>query len=293
MALIDIGSAKQLFVDDYLIESMTNTRQIMNPAEKAENNPVVRPEHPWEGNCVITWGSVLFDAEEKLFKVWYEAYKKFPRHGDGTIVCYATSKDGLRWEKPKLGLYDYLGSKANNIVFWLKGKGIDAPTVFRVPNPTPEVKYRMYFHQFGNRVQGLLDSLANSILHLCRGGPGIGNSDFYFRWGSNRKGIALQFWQCHQPDKYYCNHQDIGGSGMPGKIAYHFSGLFPVASVMRYIFVFLSSMGSRSIPFIAGIRSETAIRSPDFKPLSSTVKCPCEYFILTERISRWLSSPTT
>ena len=50
MALIDIGSQKQLFVDDYLIESMTNARQAMNPADKVENNPVLRPERPWEGN---------------------------------------------------------------------------------------------------------------------------------------------------------------------------------------------------------------------------------------------------
>ena len=46
MALIDIGSTKQLFLDDYLIESMTNLRQVLNPAVKADNNPSSRPRCP-------------------------------------------------------------------------------------------------------------------------------------------------------------------------------------------------------------------------------------------------------
>ena len=41
MAMIDIGSQKQLFADDYLIEGMTHTKQVMNPAEKVEDNPAL------------------------------------------------------------------------------------------------------------------------------------------------------------------------------------------------------------------------------------------------------------
>ena len=38
MALIDIVSHKQLFVDDYLIESMTNSSRSINRAEKVAHN---------------------------------------------------------------------------------------------------------------------------------------------------------------------------------------------------------------------------------------------------------------
>jgi hypothetical protein len=44
--LIRIGSDKQLFVDDYLIESLTNARRVLNPAEKVENNLILRPDAP-------------------------------------------------------------------------------------------------------------------------------------------------------------------------------------------------------------------------------------------------------
>jgi len=142
-----VGSVHQLFIDDDLIAQIDGLQRVVNQPTKHHENPVLTYEHPWEGNCVITWGSVIYDDEEKLFKIWYEVYKKFPKHGDGTLLCYATSEDGIKWDKPELGVYDYFGSKANNIVFWLKGKGIDAPTVLPVPAPTPELKYRLYFHQ--------------------------------------------------------------------------------------------------------------------------------------------------
>ena len=32
-------------------------------------------------------------------------------------ICYATSRDGISWDKPELGLVDYEGSTANNIVW--------------------------------------------------------------------------------------------------------------------------------------------------------------------------------
>lgn len=61
----------------------------------------MRPDRPWEGKNVSIFGSVLYDDEEQRFKMWYVAgpsdYFEFP------LTCYATSKDGLRWEKPLIG----------------------------------------------------------------------------------------------------------------------------------------------------------------------------------------------
>ena len=128
MALIDIASNKQLFVDNYLIESMTNARQVMNPAEKVTHNPIIRPDRPWEGNHF--YGSyVIFDEEEQLFKMRYSTNEVTMRKVDGKTVtggyestaeksftCLATSKDGFHWEKPSLGLVEFQGSTENNIL---------------------------------------------------------------------------------------------------------------------------------------------------------------------------------
>jgi hypothetical protein len=56
-------------VDDLLIENLTHTRQILNPAEKVENNPVIRPDRPWEGNDVRI-AHVVFDEREQRLKMW-------------------------------------------------------------------------------------------------------------------------------------------------------------------------------------------------------------------------------
>ncbi|HCK52903.1 MAG TPA: hypothetical protein DIC23_06780, partial [Planctomycetaceae bacterium] len=50
--LINIGSRKQLFVDDYLLESFRDTTRVLNPAEKSGANPILRADKPWEGREV-------------------------------------------------------------------------------------------------------------------------------------------------------------------------------------------------------------------------------------------------
>lgn len=127
MALIDIGTTKQLFVDDYLIESMTNTKQVMNPAEKVEENPVLRAERPWEGTH-LSAGLIFHDDKDGLFKMRYTTSSPVAKRKDGKVVvednggdasgnaCLAVSEDGVHWERPALGLVEFRGSKENNIL---------------------------------------------------------------------------------------------------------------------------------------------------------------------------------
>ena len=126
MALIDIGSRKQLFVDDYLVESATNTTRVMNPARKVDTNPVLRPEMPWEGNDVRP-RHIYFDDRDGVFKMLYQGKTCSGRRaGDGSVVvvgqddppvnCVAVSDDGVHWERPVLDRIEFRGSKRNNIV---------------------------------------------------------------------------------------------------------------------------------------------------------------------------------
>lgn len=110
----------QLFVDDALIESYAGVRRTLHPARKLDR-PVVEPDKPWEGKRVNLFGTVLYDPESKLFRMWYNgalhksAYPEMKALRDP--VCYATSKDGIHWDKPALGLIEFAGSKDNNIVY--------------------------------------------------------------------------------------------------------------------------------------------------------------------------------
>lgn len=95
---IDVG--RQLFVDDFLIEQTTMRRTHHHPEYHA-GNPVLKPEHPWESEHAAPFSDgVWFDSHDGLFKMWYWARGNL----DGKSVastCLATSRDGIRWEKPQ------------------------------------------------------------------------------------------------------------------------------------------------------------------------------------------------
>jgi hypothetical protein len=95
---IDVG--RQLFVDDFLIEETTLERTY-HQATYYEQNPVLVPDQEWETKtepnpCAMVFSDgVWYDPKDKLFKMWYMG-------GYVAATCYATSGDGLHWEKPKL-----------------------------------------------------------------------------------------------------------------------------------------------------------------------------------------------
>ena len=101
-AVIPIDVGRQLFVDHFLIEETTLSRTF-HRARKHGKNPVLEPETELEGVGVDSIGPVAapkdggiwWDPDQRQFRMWYEA-------GWCHRVAYATSKDGLTWERPPL-----------------------------------------------------------------------------------------------------------------------------------------------------------------------------------------------
>ena len=113
--LIVIGAEKQFFIDDYVLEALEGTAQVMNQPQKDLSNPLIVADRPWEGTHVYLYkGTTLFDRDRGLYRMWYQVYD--PEHAKH-MICYARSEDGLHWEKPDLGVVEYAGSRENNIVF--------------------------------------------------------------------------------------------------------------------------------------------------------------------------------
>ena len=143
---IDVGTRKQLFVDDYIIASMDTVYRILNQPVKYEGNPIIqlKPAQSVGGNeLVIVSGSVIYDEQERLFKMWYEGANYNWSHN---VVAYAYSGDGIKWKLPNLRLFEYQGSKNNNIVFD-RGGGEMAPGVFKDPvAKDPQSKYKMIYN---------------------------------------------------------------------------------------------------------------------------------------------------
>lgn len=136
---VKVGSQKQLFVDDYFIQESEGIKLTINPPRK-DAKPCIIAEKPWESFEVGGYNTVMED--EGIYKMWYDAMAN-----DGSRwLCYATSQDGIHWEKPELGLVEFDGNKENNIVFPLVEKrGHEPGCVFIDKNPgcPPEQKYKM------------------------------------------------------------------------------------------------------------------------------------------------------
>ncbi len=93
-------------------------------------------DKPWEGWGPYLYGTVMRD--EGRLKMWYQCIS-----GAEGFVGYAESRDGLKWEKPNLGIVDYEGSTANNIV--AANRQFHIPSVHKVRNPEcPERTWAMY-----------------------------------------------------------------------------------------------------------------------------------------------------
>jgi len=109
-----IGSRLELFEDNALVESMSGlTLQLHRPtpAEIA-----ITFDAPWEGNG-NHYITVLKDGD--LYRMYYRSVPgKVPASGEGwaLYVGYAESRDGIHFTKPNLGIVEYKGSKANNLI---------------------------------------------------------------------------------------------------------------------------------------------------------------------------------
>ncbi|RLS23606.1 MAG: hypothetical protein DWH70_09160 [Planctomycetota bacterium] len=95
---IDLG--RQLFIDDFLIESTDLKRRFYQP-KYHEKSPVLKPEMAWEKSKTAAFAApfsdgVWFDSKQKMFMMWY-------RSATGR-TCLALSEDGVEWKRPELDL---------------------------------------------------------------------------------------------------------------------------------------------------------------------------------------------
>ena len=150
-----VGTTKQLFLDNYVIDRMDGVHKVLHQANRHPNNPILLPEHPWEGRALEA-PIVFWDEDLERFRMYYWA-----QHSDAIYTCYATSEDGIRWDRPVLGLHEGPdGSKDNNIV--LRGEGTQVRTRYVVRNPYSDDPARKYVAMYIDNVPGLTEFIAYS-----------------------------------------------------------------------------------------------------------------------------------
>ena len=138
---LNIGSRLELFVDTALVERMTGDVQL-RLHKPTPQEVVLVTDKPWEGNTSAYY-TIFQDGP--LYRMYYRGSHFDEKTRKGThaeVTCYAESQDGIHWTKPKLGLFEFDGSKQNNIVW--TGIGTHCFTPFKDDNPdcSAEARYK-------------------------------------------------------------------------------------------------------------------------------------------------------
>jgi hypothetical protein len=125
-------------LDSRIIEKAENAKLTIGKVQKYKGNPLFEEDKPWEKRFDNLYANVIYDEQGKIYKCWYSPFivdnsakgmtleqrKKLEYEAPDEremAICYATSKDGITWVKPELGLVEFEGSTANNILW--RGSG--------------------------------------------------------------------------------------------------------------------------------------------------------------------------
>ncbi|MDY0098584.1 MAG: hypothetical protein RBR81_05235 [Bacteroidales bacterium] len=148
--VIDLGSRLELFIDHYLIRSVENlTLKLHTPVD---NGPAVKFDNPWEG-VFSGYSTILKDGN--LYRLYYRGIPTAGSDGsDNEVTCYAESSDGIEWNKPALNLFEYSGTKNNNIVLAHARPVTHNFSPFIDTNPYRADKYK--FKALGGLEEGLI-----------------------------------------------------------------------------------------------------------------------------------------
>lgn len=161
--VLDIGSRRELFVDGQLVDQLKGKAQLRLHAP-VPREAVMEHDAPWEGSATA-YHSIFQDG--KLYRMYYRAWQisvtptKVDTDDHTTYLCYAESDDGIRWRRPELGLHEFKGSKANNIVIpsgQVGGVNVEthSPAVFKDENPNAAADARYKAFLFSPTPRGLL-----------------------------------------------------------------------------------------------------------------------------------------
>lgn len=130
-----------LFVDDNGIEKHQAVFRTIHQAKRLES-PVLKADRPWENKRVYL-ATVEYNSKTNDFSMWYLA-RVPPKNA--TQLLYATSRDGLNWEKPLLGLFSVEGSRQNNVLDFTGDGGGEASVIIDPFEKDKAKRYKLLIH---------------------------------------------------------------------------------------------------------------------------------------------------
>ena len=142
---------KQLFLDDHAIESTFGLRRVLNKPTRV--GPVIRPDRSRGQISLQTADPPQWNSNKGVFEWFYGGGYAVPPqgrrlHAETHATHYATSQDGVHWDTSPLRLYEWQGSKDNNIAIDPAGRSL-AHIVRDERDDDPDRRYKALFTAHG------------------------------------------------------------------------------------------------------------------------------------------------
>jgi tetratricopeptide (TPR) repeat protein len=157
------GTGWHAFADPRAVDRLNGFERRMHAPAKDSRNPLLKADRGWEGGALFVNGgpAAAWDDRDQLFKIWYFTYTVTPKPGGGWVESFvpsfATSRDGVHWDKPALGQVERGGSRANNLLDWPSQVPQGGTNVYldaRDPDPRRRYKSLFYSHRLSDPKSG-------------------------------------------------------------------------------------------------------------------------------------------
>ncbi len=109
---VEIGSRRELFVDEHLIGQLDRVRLKLHHPRRA--GVALKMDRPWEPK---TGAYITVFRDQGKYKMYYRGRPpRKPTPEAREVVCYAQSNDGVTWTRPHFGFYEVYGTRENNVI---------------------------------------------------------------------------------------------------------------------------------------------------------------------------------
>jgi len=109
---VKLKDNREIFVDYFLIEKLNSINLIKHTP--IDEGPVLYFDKPWEG--IFSTYTTIIKCND-IYRAYYRGGSTHNNsYTNGEFTCYAESKDGIKWIKPSLRLYEVYDTFDNNIV---------------------------------------------------------------------------------------------------------------------------------------------------------------------------------
>ncbi len=84
---VKVGHERQLLMDWHVVDDLNGCYRTVHQPDKHPDNPLLRPEHPYEGTRLASFGTVIREPDTGQFRLWVPSYDQTQFKQEGKTLA--------------------------------------------------------------------------------------------------------------------------------------------------------------------------------------------------------------